>query len=245
MTVLLIDRGNTRTKWQLHESNDMITRGVSANDESLESIFSGLTKQSLSGVYVASVVGESFEKELSQWAEKNNWPSPVFIRSEKQAFGVSNAYAKPTDLGVDRWLTLVAVHQSHTGLVCIVDCGTAFTIDFVNADGRHLGGFILPGINLMKSSLLNNTDNIKVAGEDEQVLLGTSTSQAVALAPAQALAAFAQKKMQQVESDTGAVAQIVLTGGESNLLEDLLGLDCHLEQDLVLKGLYLYAQKNP
>ncbi|MBK8536631.1 MAG: type III pantothenate kinase [Candidatus Competibacteraceae bacterium] len=33
---------------------------------------------------------------------------------------------------------------------CVVDCGTAITIDALAADGRHLGGVIIPGMRLMR-----------------------------------------------------------------------------------------------
>jgi type III pantothenate kinase len=41
----------------------------------------------------------------------------------------------------------------------VVSAGTALTIDGVDADGRHPGGLIVPGSDLMISSLLQSTSD--------------------------------------------------------------------------------------
>ena len=51
-----------------------------------------------------------------------------------------NAYPEPHTLGADRWVALVAARQLCTpGAVCIVDCGTAVTVDVLRKDGAARG----------------------------------------------------------------------------------------------------------
>ena len=62
------------------------------------------------------------------------------------ACGLRNGYRDPAQLGVDRWLAMCAAWQQFPGSLCVVDAGTAVTIDVVAADGAHSGGLILPGV---------------------------------------------------------------------------------------------------
>ena len=45
----------------------------------------------------------------------------------------------------------------------MIDAGTAITLDLLTADGAHLGGYILPGADLMSRALTNATGRINVA----------------------------------------------------------------------------------
>ena len=244
MAVLLIDRGNSFVKWQLSHAGEVRARGISSNDQDLAKVFAEVEMRSSSSVIVASVASESFNDELNQWAKQAGLPQPVFVHSQAKACGVKNGYIDPEQLGVDRWLAVIAAHSNYQGLVCIVDCGTAFTIDFVNRQGEHLGGFILPGMGLMKGSLLKSTSRIDAAIANSQTLLGTSTSQAVDLAPAQALAAFIEQKISEISTDQGEKAVLVLTGGGVGELEAALHMEYHVEPELVFKGLEMYALEN-
>jgi type III pantothenate kinase len=63
---------------------------------------------------------------------------------------------------VDRWVGLIGAHHDHPGKdLCLVGLGTAMTIDLLTANGRHLGGSIVPGPRLMIESLLEHTAGIR------------------------------------------------------------------------------------
>ena len=51
---------------------------------------------------------------------------------------------------------MAAYHGSESS-VCVIDCGTAITIDVVDAAGIHQGGLIAPGIDMMRRSLAQDT----------------------------------------------------------------------------------------
>ena len=66
-------------------------------------------------------------------------------------------------LGVDRWLALLAAHRhAPTEPLMVLDCGSAITLDLLVVGGRHLGGYIVPGLALMRSSLLSETAGVAV-----------------------------------------------------------------------------------
>lgn len=54
------------------------------------------------------------------------------------------AYAQPARLGVDRWLAMRALRAELAGAFLLAGCGSAVTVDVVDAGGRHLGGVIAP-----------------------------------------------------------------------------------------------------
>ncbi len=94
--------------------------------------------------------------------------------------GVTIRYSDPSRLGVDRWLAMLAAHAASTKACLVVDCGTALTIDKLTASGEHCGGYIIPGLALMRRSLEENT-RIRLNKEFEAggVALGHSTDEAV------------------------------------------------------------------
>jgi pantothenate kinase type III len=87
-------------------------------------------------------------------------PKCCQIYTQKYALGVRNAYPKHNKLGVDRWLAMLAAYHYYNAPVCIVSCGSALTLDIVDSQGQHLGGMIMPGLNLMQQALSRGTANL-------------------------------------------------------------------------------------
>ncbi len=65
-----------------------------------------------------------------------------WLRSPRRACGIVNRYRIPERLGIDRFLSMVAVHARVAGSCVVVGCGTALTLDAVAADGTHAEGMI-------------------------------------------------------------------------------------------------------
>ncbi len=70
-------------------------------------------------------------------------------------------YANFATLGIDRWLAVIAAASAwpNENLV-VIDAGTATTVDLINKEGQHLGGWILPGLDLMVTSLTARTQKV-------------------------------------------------------------------------------------
>jgi len=193
-------------------------------------------------VVIANVAGSSAGKALAGWLQQRWGIVPVFVRASASACGVTNAYPEPEKLGVDRWATLVAVHHHYPGTVCIVDCGTAITLDVINAEGQHQGGLILPGVESLKQLLLQNTADIQAAGSLRPArLLATATMDAVNGGAIYVAVAAIDRIITDLVSGYGASLQVVLTGGDAPALLPLLATPAHHDPGLVLKGLALLA----
>ncbi|MEO1889740.1 MAG: type III pantothenate kinase [Cycloclasticus sp.] len=243
MRQLFIDRGNTALKWQVVDSGDLLKQGRALNHIGLDVVFAALEGHSFSTIHVSSVGADDFNVQLTTWAEKNKRPCPTFIASSNEACGVTNGYKESSQLGVDRWLALIAAHHKYSGMLCIVDSGTALTMDVVTENGRHLGGYIVPGSELMKTSLLANTQKVNVQDSAPRGLFGTNTTQAVLFGINQMLQAFVSKKVLDIEAEYQLKVSTILTGGHAQALADSLSMPVYVEEDLVIQGLRLLAEQ--
>ncbi len=157
MNTLLIDAGNSRTKWALLERGRWVQQGVS-DHPGLRAALDKLpapTRVVASNV-AGAAVAESLTEVCARWQIV-----PEFIRAEAQQCGVSNGYESPEKLGSDRWAALIAAWHIERRACLVVNCGTATTVDALSADGEFLGGLILPGITLMQRSLLTGTAQLR------------------------------------------------------------------------------------
>ncbi len=237
--ILEFDLGNTAAKWRLLRESSVVAQGrvneLAALDIRLD--------EPVTAVRVASVRGEERERELTRWCAESLGVEPTFARSSSFCAGVSNAYKEPERLGVDRWLAVIAAFHRHPEGALVVDAGTALTIDLVDARGEHLGGYILPGLNLMQQSLRQDTARIRYTETRAPELEpGKSTAEAVANGAALAAAASVAAARVQARERLGGNCAALLTGGDAPLLMRLLGEkadDFAYSPDLVLDGLVL------
>src|SRR5262249_33712335 len=153
---LVIDIGNTRIKWaevedgRLSKPASAVHRG--GVDDAFAKLAAALPKD-LERAIVSNVAGDELARELTRVLRKRARIAPEFVVVRAEQFGVRCAYADPSRLGVDRWIAVLAAHHLATGAACVIDAGTAATFDAVDAQGRHLGGLIMPGPQLLASAL--------------------------------------------------------------------------------------------
>ena len=239
--MLLVDIGNTAVKWALHGSGDGVQGGrIVHRGHDMATAFSTAWGE-LPGpgrIVVANVAGDTVAASLADWTEMHWSLEPEFIQTEKTAGGVSNAYDIATDLGVDRWAALVGAHHHVDGPVCVIDCGTAITIDLLSAEGQHLGGLILPGVGMLKKVLLEETANVlSLQGEDSPEFLAQSTGAGVHNGAVQMAVAAIDRIVNKCVASQGDALELVITGGDAAEMLTLLARRARHEPELVLKGL--------
>ncbi len=127
----------------------------------------------------------------------------------------------------------------------IVDAGTAITFDALLADGTHLGGQILPGVTLLRQTLLRDLQLPPHQTQDHAEAWGADTGSAIAAASLQAPAALAERLLQQLQRYTGIKPRLILTGSDAERLTPLLPEPHEHQPALVLQGLARFAAKNP
>ncbi|MRI32998.1 hypothetical protein EOPP23_08385 [Endozoicomonas sp. OPT23] len=161
---LQLDAGNTCLKWRLVSGSQTIDSGRIDNKKNWQDELSAIvtTAGGISAAAISMVSGADRLERLQQILRDIAGIEPIVARTQKQCAGVTVIYKKVEMLGVDRWLAMLAAHNSHPdNIKVVVDCGTAMTIDVVDSEGLHLGGYIVPGLRLMKESLAINTAELE------------------------------------------------------------------------------------
>ena len=193
-------------------------------------------------VIVSNVGGPSVASELSGWI-RDTWRKEMeYVTAQPSAYGVTNAYTEPACLGADRWAALIGAHRKFSGPVCVVDCGTALTIDALAEDGEHLGGLIIPGIGLMRRSLSDSTNGIDANVSGDISLLARRTSDAVTAGTLYAAVAVIDRVVSDVEAELNRDLACVITGGDAQSVYPLLARNAVYEPTLVLEGLAAMAE---
>jgi type III pantothenate kinase len=244
---LLIDVGNTNLRWAMHGDRE-IGPGESVRHSGgapLDLLAAWERVAAPERVLMANVGGAPVGTAIAR-AVRAYWGiEPELAATRAEGFGVRVAYAEPSRLGVDRWLALVAARDLVGGPCLIVDAGTAATFDLLLADGTHLGGLILPGVHMMRESLLAGTHIPRVEPEPAAEPWATDTGTAVATGSLHALAALAvrlhDRLCDRLDPGSDGYASdppaILLAGGDGPRLAPLIDRPHSLVPDLVLRGL--------
>jgi type III pantothenate kinase len=251
--ILLIDAGNSRIKWAslvggVLQAGEPIAHGGEAGDvHALSLAWAPLPRPVR--ILAVNVLGAVFADALAGWAE-DTWGLDVeFVVSQREACGVVNAYREPERLGADRWVALIAARHACSGPVCVVDCGTALTIDVLAPDGEHLGGLIIPGLAMMRRSLVERTTGIRSGSvseygaeqEADAPLFARDTVGGVISGTRYALAAAIDRITGDVRAAMAGEVRCLLTGGDAGIVLPLLTGQYDYVPELVLDGLAVMA----
>lgn len=239
--ILELDCGNTRVKWRVRNDKFVIMRGIFLTHEGFNAVTSSeLAAANIERVLIGSVLGDDYARKLASWAIGALGVNPEFAVSEPLWNGVVNGYQQPEKLGIDRWLAILAAKAKTASACVIVDCGSAITVDLITSQGEHLGGYIAPGLRLMRESLETKTATIRLGqiGYPDNNFPGRNTVAAIKsaeLAMIGGLVAHAKSVLRNYELGD---AYLLVTGGDGEWLISMLQ-DGIYEEDLVLDGLHI------
>jgi type III pantothenate kinase len=248
---LLVDVGNTRIKWARLVDGQLQKHYAAAN--------SGWTAQHYARrvigrqwpraegrIIVSSVAGEKVARMLIAAARQVGAPVPQFVTSERSAAGVTTEYLEPWRLGVDRFVGAIGAHHLASGQpVCVVNVGTAMTLDLVDGRGVHRGGAIVPGPALMVSSLLTETNGIRRRAHGGRSGLTSLFARTIGQGSLYAAAALVDRAVDEARVLLGSQPLVLLTGGGSKALRPLVLSSAVSLPDLVLHGLAVWAKSTP
>jgi type III pantothenate kinase len=158
---------------------------------------------------------------------------------------VRNGYVDPQQLGVDRWLAMLAAFARYRSALCVVDSGTALTIDAVSGDGVHQGGLIMPGFSLMRDALKARTGEIARLGrvfsapDAGRQFWGRDTDGCIRRGATAAADGLIGLCVAELSRSAASPVKLVLTGGDADNLRDGLSQPADICPFLVLEGLAL------
>lgn len=233
---LLIDIGNTRIKYAMSNNGDKPLQ-VDTTD-SVESLLQN--SQSVKKVAMGSVKNNVLTQQTIALCQSLDIQI-MNVQTEAHRFGIQCAYKDFHNLGVDRWLAVLAA-RLHTQLpVAVIDAGTAITCDIVVGQ-KHQGGWIGPGFSMMRESVTANAD--KVFGNQlrpQHLHLGSSTEDCVnfgCMALLQGLVTRAQTILESYADDY----RIYFCGGDADLIHLSTSEQVQCKPNLVLEGLGRYVE---
>lgn len=246
----LVDIGNTRVKWAWGDGATLSKHGAFpyAPDTLRNELqqWRTMRPRELEQALIASVAGPEITRRVRDFIGEA-WSVKVEEAvAEPERDGLKNGYADPASLGVDRWLALLAAWRKYETSLCVVDCGTAITVDIVLHEGQgrgghHLGGHIYPSLATIRKALAMATGQIRVDDDAVPALaFGRSTPECVSNGYAFALSGLLRECLEKVRKEHGAELLTVITGGGAAALPpSLLPAVARHEPDLVLQGLNL------
>jgi type III pantothenate kinase len=251
MSFLAVDVGNTRLKWSLYPRAEVGAEPVASGAEFLENIdkladgeWAALpAPQQMLGCCVAGDAikrrGEEQMEEL--WVVPAHW----VVASASEA-GVVNGYDHPTRLGADRWVGMIGARHRMLGEgprrpMVVVMVGTAVTVEAVDADGRFLGGFILPGHGIMLRALESGTAGLHVPTGEVRAF-PTNTSDALTSGGTFAISGAIERMVQHVRHRCGAEPACYMTGGAGWKMVPHMSIPFELLESLIFDGLLVIAE---
>ena len=220
--ILELDCGNSLIKWRLLAAGaEVVETGIVDSDDALIAALSQPDSPALAACRLVSVRSDEETQQLKERLTATfgiacHQALPVEVWN-----GVRNGYRDHQRLGMDRWLVILAAVQLAEGKACVVlDLGTAVTADLVDAQGEHQGGFICPGIPLMRRELQTHTRRIRYdphwASGERYEAPGRTTIEAVERGCLYMLKGFVRTQYELAQEMFAEGCEIFLTGVTRN-----------------------------
>ncbi len=251
MTLLALDVGNTRLKWALYDSPHVGARLLAHGAQFLENIekladgeWASLAQPRwvLGCVVAGDAVRRRVESQMDMWDVNPQW-----VVSSMAEAGLVNGYDHPGRLGSDRWVAMIGARQrvlarGEARPCVVVMVGTAVTVEAIDAQGRFLGGIILPGHGIMLRALESGTAGLHVpTGEVRS--FPTNTSDALTSGGTFAIAGAVQRMVDNLRQHTGQDPVCIMTGGAGWKMAPSMSGHLELVESLIFDGLLEIASR--
>jgi len=226
--IILIDAGNSNVKLALLNDTGDIKRITIEEFEVLSS--------SVEKVVYAYVKTSSELENILVYCDKNNIVCQQ-IKVSKAFKQIQCGYQTVENLGVDRWLAVIAARTicPETSLI-VVDAGTAITVD-ICTDNQHLGGWIAPGLKLMQDSIIEKAPGVFSDSTIYSEIFGTNTPSALFHGCIYSLVGMIDKAVSLIDKNQDDEIKVILTGGDAALISRYLTVNNEVNADLVFVGL--------
>ena len=241
MSRWLFDLGNSRLKCAPLDGADGVgeVTAIAHDGTRFADDLATMLPRRATAAYVASVAPPALRVALLDALAQRC--GRISLACTQRRFGsVEIAYARTARLGVDRFLALLAARARGTEAALVVGIGTALTIDWLDADGRHRGGRIAPSPSLMRAALHARAAQLSEHG-GAYVEFADDTDDALASGCTGAALALVERSLQRAAMEEGALPRLLLHGGGRGELQSLLP-DAIDAPALVLEGLAQWAR---
>jgi type III pantothenate kinase len=247
--LIVIDAGNTRTKWAKVQDDGSLGTMQAATNARLKTSTLKKTLTQADKVIIANVAGNALEQQLKEMMPDN--AEIFFASAQAEACNVINRYEQSEILGIDRWAAVIAAWYMNKQPSVVINAGTAITIDALSKDkvskkGSYLGGSIMPGLQLMYGSLTNGAAKLATASAGKMTMFPKNTQDAIETGCLNAVAGAVLLQMKQLEKHCAFLPKVVISGGDAVKIAQALNPQLKrviVAENLVLQGLALLEKE--
>lgn len=242
--IIELDCGNSFIKWRIINvaSQVLLSGVVESAEELVRALEAARVSHEFRHCRMVSVRSDEENVYLERCLAERFGLDLLIARPASCLAGVRNGYMNHESLGLDRWMAVIAAYHLSAGACLVLDLGTAVTADFVDANGEHKGGFICPGLPLLRSRLCTHTKRIHHAAiasngfAAELIAPGRSTAEAVERGCFLMLKGFVRSQVDLAMEYWGDDYEVFLTGGDASLVKNILP-HVKVVPDLIFVGL--------
>ena len=241
--LLLIDAGNTRTKWAIAEPHEKIRVGgelptKNVTPARLEKLAARFPAHRVMLACVVPAALREFQRAFG--------PRLHVLTGTTHGVPLSPAYPNPKELGADRVAAALAANADRAWPAIIVSCGTAMAVTVLDARGRLCGGVIAPGLQSQLDALLGATALLPATSlRPPRRLPATSTKDAIRAGVLLSYQGAAREIVGRLQGSPPAKSgpRILLTGGDAGHLVAVFGRSAQVRPLLVFEGLRIMGER--
>lgn len=169
----------------------------------------------------------------------------VHVVDASSALPIKLDVDEPFTVGADRIINTLAAVERYQSDTVVVDFGTATTFDCITADGRFIGGVIMPGLRTSADQLTRRAAKLPATElRPPERVIGRRTEECirsgVLLGTADDVDGIVRRIIR--EWPTGNRPRVVATGGLAGAIVPLTSTIEHMDPDLTLHGLRIAAR---
>src|SRR5213592_2992255 len=250
--LLAVNINNTETKLGLFrgdtlESHWRLTTTGRTPDEWAAAITAALSQSGRStsevrAAIVASVVPPVTQAVCEAVATATG-KAPVVVDGRAR-LPITLDVDEPLTVGADRILNTLAASKLFHRDTIVVDFGTATTFDCITADGRFIGGVIMPGLRTASDALIRNTAKLPATElTPPEHVIGRRTEDCIRAGVLLGAAEAVDGIVRRIKGEwpNGNTPQVIATGGLASLVAPLARAIESVHPDLTLAGLRIAA----
>lgn len=244
---LYLNLGNTTVHWGVRDAKGWVAEGrvlVTRVEQTLGELAGVLKEQGPAGEAPEPIPVVTSRGDLEEWRAAAGQTIGRTLVVMGRDFGgeIRTEYRDPARLGQDRVANVIGARSEELYPCLILDAGTCLTADVLDEEGVHQGGAIAAGGPALLMGILAAAPHLQASVEEEAEPeegqpWGLTTEEGISLGWVEGLTGIAQALIDRYWEMTDGEGDVILTGGDAEVLDDRLEESAMVRPMLALDGL--------